>query len=115
MKKERIEELLISATRKCGHCLHWRFTHYDQGECERYQIPNTHKDDGGLCNGFKISVYRVQLGIVEFTQAINQAELEWYKKLEKKLDKIAYLHYEDIPRETRLYLNEIQNKIKELE
>ena len=55
------------------------------------------------------------MDIEDFTNAINQAELEWYKKLEKKLDKIAYLHYEDIPRETRLYLNEIQNKIKELE
>ena len=54
----------------------------------------------------------------EFVGAVRQIEselkLEWYKKLEKKLDKIAYLHYEDIPRETRLYLNEIQNKIKEL-
>ena len=50
-----------------------------------------------------------------FTEAINQAELKGYKKLEKKLDRIAYLHYEDIPREIRLYLNEIQNKIKELE
>ena len=50
-----------------------------------------------------------------FKNAIIEAEYEWYKKLEKKLDKIAYLHYEDIPRETRLYLNEIQEKIKELE
>ena len=55
------------------------------------------------------------MDLEHFTQAINQAELEWYKKLEKKLNGIAYLHYEDIPRETRLYLNEIQNKIKELE
>ena len=115
MKTEKIEELLISATQKCGHCLHWRFTHYDQGECERYQIPNTHKDDGGICNGFKIDVYRVQLGIVEFTQAINQAELEGYKKLEKKLNGIGYSRHQDVELIVRLYHVEIQNKIKELE
>ena len=50
-----------------------------------------------------------------FKNAIIEAEYEWYKKLEKKLDRIAYLHYEDIPRETRLYYNEIKEKIKELE
>lgn len=88
MKKEKIEELIISVSQKCGHCEHWRYTHYDMGECECYQIPNTHKDDGGICNGFKIDVYKVQIGVSEFTEAINQAELEWYKKLEKKLDSI---------------------------
>ena len=109
MKKEKIEELLISVSQKCGHCKHWRYTHYDMGECECYQIPNTHKDDGGICNGFKIDVYKVQIGVSEFTQAINQAELEWYKKLEKKLESIIYKSDLDD------YHNEIQNKIKELE
>ena len=62
---------------------------------------------------------RNEMNSDDFINAINQAEkemkLEWYKKLEKKMDRIAYLHYEDIPRETRLYLKEIQEEIKELE
>ena len=33
------------------------------------------------------------MNLNDFAYAINQAEYKWYKKLEKKLDKIAYLHY----------------------
>ena len=54
-------------------------------------------------------MYKVQIGVSEFTQAINQADLEWYKKLEKKLESIIYKSDLDD------YHNEIQNKIKELE
>ncbi len=55
-----------------------------------------------------------------FTQAINQAELEWYKKLEKRLGtlfefQIVALSNDEIAHETYKYYNEIQNKIKELE
>ena len=118
MKKERIEEFLISVSQKCGHCKHWRYTHYDMGECECYQIPNTHKDDGGICNGFKIDVYKVQIGVSEFTEAINQAELEWYKKLEKRLNQIMK-NARQGGNSTMVgvtgYQFEIQNKIKELE
>ena len=50
----------------------------------------------------------------DFTQAINQAELEieleWYKKLEKRLRNIIY-----ISADLNDYLFEIKNKIKELE
>ena len=119
MKKERIEELLVSTAQKCGHCKFWRYVHCDMGDCERYQIPRTHKDDGSLCNGFKIEVHTVQIGINEFTEAINQAEkelkLEWYKKLEKKLDNIADGTKNYVVDNVCNYLNEIQEKIKELE
>ena len=75
-----------------------------------------HKDDGGICNGFKIDVYKVQIGVSEFTEAINQAELEWYKKLEKKLSNMRFSIYGlDYLKEFKMYHNEIQNKIKELE
>lgn len=51
----------------------------------------------------------------DFTNAINQAELEWYKKLEKKLNEIGYSRHQDVELIVRLYHVEIQNKIKELE
>lgn len=52
------------------------------------------------------------MDVEEFTSAINQAELEWYKKLEEQL-----IHLENSPRHSGEYLNyreEIQGKIKEL-
>ena len=55
---------------------------------------------------------------LEFTDAINQAELEWYEKLDKKLDKIETDSVQgDNSALTGLigYRFEIQNKIKELE
>lgn len=55
----------------------------------------------------------------DFTQAINQAEkemkLEWYKGLEKKLDSITDGTKNYVVDNVCDYLNEIQNKIKELE
>lgn len=51
-----------------------------------------------------------------FTHAINQAELEWYKKLEKKLANMRFSIYGlDYLKEFKMYQGEIQNKIKELE
>ena len=49
------------------------------------------------------------MNLNDFAYAINQAELEWYKKLEKKLESIIYKSDLDY------YHSEIQNKIKELE
>lgn len=48
----------------------------------------------------------------EFFDAINQAELEWYKKLDNKLDGIAISL--DTIGEFWDYRNEIKDKIKEL-
>ena len=58
------------------------------------------------------------MDLEDFTDAINQAELEWYKKLEKKLDKIETDSVQgDNSALVGLidYHFEIQNKIKELE
>lgn len=56
------------------------------------------------------------MDIDEFTDAINQAELEWHKKLEKKLGKILVnLYSPTVMYDTTAYYREIQNKIKELE
>ena len=65
----------------------------------------------------KIISERVLL-IDDFIDAIKQAELEWYKKLDKKLDKIEA---DSVQGENSAlagligYRFEIQNKIKELE
>ena len=48
-----------------------------------------------------------------FTQAINQAELEWYRKLENKLNELWGA--ESILYGFVDYRNEVRNKIKELE
>ncbi len=48
-----------------------------------------------------------------FTQAINQAELEWYKKLSMRLELI--LDDDSTIHELVYYIDETQNKIKELE
>ena len=51
-----------------------------------------------------------------FQNAINQAELQWYKKLDKKLDDLT--DYDSVHRlldAINNYQAEIQNKIKELE
>ena len=51
-----------------------------------------------------------------FTNAINQAELEWYKELDKQLDDLT--DYDSVRRildAINRYQAEIQNKIKELE
>ena len=55
------------------------------------------------------------MDIEDFTQAINQAELEWYKRLERKLNEIGYSRHQDVELIVRLYHVEIQNKIKEME
>ena len=55
----------------------------------------------------------VAMDILDFTQALNQAELEWYKKLEKNLCSI--LDDNDIACDLYNYHKEIKNKIKELE
>ena len=56
------------------------------------------------------------MDIDNFTQAINQAELEWYKKLEKKLANMKFSIYGlDYLKEFKMYQTEIRNKIKELE
>ena len=60
----------------------------------------------------ELFVCNVKMEFEEFTKAINQAELEWYKELDKNLyDCGSYgrigKFYE--------YRDEIQNKIKELE
>lgn len=56
------------------------------------------------------------MDLEHFTQAINRAELEWYKKLDKKLDDLT--DYDSVRRildAINRYQAEIQNKIKELE
>ena len=58
----------------------------------------------------------VAMDILDFTQAINQAELEWYKELDKQLDDLT--DYDSVRRildAINRYQAEIQNKIKELE
>ena len=49
----------------------------------------------------------------QFTNAINQAELEWYKKLENHLSQM--IERENFAYDVRFYCEGIQNKIKELE
>ena len=52
----------------------------------------------------------------DFADAINQAELEWYKKLDSKLDDLT--DYDSVRRlldAINRYQAEIQEKIKELE
>ena len=51
--------------------------------------------------------------IEEFISAINQTELEWYKKLESKLN--GLWSAESMLNEFVNYRNEIREKIKELE
>ncbi len=53
------------------------------------------------------------MDIDNFTNAINQAELEWYKKLEHHLSQM--IERENFAYDVRFYWEEIQNKIKELE
>lgn len=54
--------------------------------------------------------------IEEFISAIKQAELKWYKKLEKRLGKILVnLYSPTVMYDTTDYYREIQNKVKELE
>ena len=55
------------------------------------------------------------MNLNDFAYAINQAELEWYKRLERKLNEIGYSRHQDVELIVRLYHVEIQNKIKELE
>ena len=56
------------------------------------------------------------MNVDDFAEAINQAELELYKKLEKKLSNMRFSIYGlDYLKEFKMYHNEIQNKIKELE
>ena len=54
-----------------------------------------------------------EMTLTDFTNAINQAELEWYKELEKKLNKINQGN--TIAFDLDYYQTEIQNKIKGLE
>ena len=53
------------------------------------------------------------MDLEDFTDAINQAELEWYKKLESHLSQM--IERENFAYDVRFYCEEIQNKIKELE
>jgi DUF438 domain-containing protein len=53
------------------------------------------------------------MDLEDFTGAINQAELEWYKKLESHLSQM--IERENFAYDVRFYCEEIQNKIKELE
>ena len=51
----------------------------------------------------------------DFTNAINQAELEWYKKLHTKLNTIfSQPTAKGVERELSKYIIEIEEKIKEL-
>ena len=54
-----------------------------------------------------------EMTLTDFTNAINQAELDWYKELEKKLNKINQGN--TIAFDLDYYQTEIQNKIKGLE
>lgn len=58
------------------------------------------------------------MDLEDFAQAINKAELEWYKEL---LDKLEFIYGSDlkvfgtiIDKNANNYYKEIQNKIKEL-
>lgn len=51
----------------------------------------------------------------DFAHAINQAELEWYKKLEDRLLRMNCDVYRVISERLDEYIFGIQNKIKELE
>lgn len=54
--------------------------------------------------------------IGDLARAINQAELEWCKELEKKLQGIVSCNHDiTIIKLTKQYYREIKNKIKELE
>ena len=56
------------------------------------------------------------MDLEHFTQAINQAELEWYKKLGNKLNNIADNgDIDNVLKGFYMYIEETQNKIKELE
>lgn len=57
----------------------------------------------------------VIMDLEQFTKAINQAELEWYKKLEDRLLRMNCYVYRVISERLDEYIFEIQNKIKELE
>lgn len=60
--------------------------------------------------------YIKKLDLEDFTQAINQAELEWYKKLNIKLYSTVRFENPTFTHDRMIiYQNEIQNKIKELE
>ena len=53
------------------------------------------------------------MNIEDFEPAINQAELEWYKKLENHLSQM--IERENFAYDVRFYCEGVQNKIKELE
>ena len=53
------------------------------------------------------------MNLNDFAYAINQAEYEWYKKLDNRIGKI--LNGEGVYNYVIEYQKEIQNKIKELE
>ena len=57
-----------------------------------------------------------EMTLTDFTNAINQAELEWYKKLKKKIGGILVnLYSPTVHQDLEKYFIEIKKKIKKLE
>lgn len=73
---------------------------------KKEKIKQLFDNNADIMNGVRV------LFDTDFTKAINQAELEWYKKLDNKLDGIAISL--DTIGEFWDYRNEIKDKIKEL-
>ena len=76
---------------------------------KKEKIEELFNSNADIMNGVRV------LFDTDFAQAINQAELEWYRFLQMKMTVISISNSFYLRQELQGYRDEIKNKIKELE